>query len=159
MRFFGEFVGATINVEAYKKSVDDFLGEKLEEGARVWLTAVTGRVPLWSGMARASLLELSRLANGKILLSPLKDKSRIPAGESLGSARMLTDFPSYIFEVATQVPHYTLQEFTNVRNATGRGSPSAPWRSFDAGQEAFFEYARSVRLPPLVFEKVTVRKL
>lgn len=156
MRFYGEFVSAKLNVEVYKKLVDDVLGNALLEGANIWLTAVTGRVPLWSGMARASLLELSRLINGKILLSPLKAKSRIPIGESLGSARVLSDFPSYIFEVATQVPHYTLQEFTSV---SPRGSPTAPWRSFQAGQDAFFEYAKSVRLPPVVFDKITVRKL
>lgn len=156
MRFHGQFVAARLNVEAYRKSVDEVLGNALEEGARIWLTAVTGRVPLWSGMARASLLDLSRLVNGKILLSPLKAKSRIPLGESLGTARILSDFPSYIFEVATSVPHYTLQEFTSVRP---RGSPTAPWHSFEAGQDAFFEYARSVRLPPVVYERIVVRKL
>ncbi len=159
MRFFGEFIAARLNVAAYKALVDEFMSAKLQEGARVWLTAVTGRVPLWTGMARASLLDLSRLVNGQILLSPLQDRSRIPQGDSLGSARLLSSFPFYIFEVATQVPHYTLQEFKNVRTSTGRGSPSAPWRSFDAGQAAFIEYARTVQLPPVVFEKIIVRKL
>jgi len=159
MKFFGEFIGASLDVNAYKALVDDYLTEKLREVVRLWIATVTGRVPLWTGMARASLIELSRLVNGKIILSPLKAKSRVPLGESMGTARVLTEFPYYIFEVAITVPHYTLQEFTNVRSITGRGSPSAPWRSFEAGQQAFFEYARTVRLPPVIYEPVVVRKL
>jgi len=159
MKFYGEFVGASLNIRAYIAAASEYLEDKLKEGARIWLTNVTGRVPIWTGMARASLIDISRLVNGRVVLAPLKAKSRIPQGESMGSARIITDFPYFAFEVSTLVPHYVLQEFKNVRHLTGRGSPSAPWFSFAAGQAAFFEFARTVQLPPVVYDSITVKRL
>jgi hypothetical protein len=159
MKFKGTFVGATLNLNAYIQQMDNHFREQLEEGAKRWVEATTGRVPLWSGMARASLLKISALANGTVVLSPLLGKSRIPEGRRLGHATLTTDFPVYRFEVTTTVPHYVIQETKNVRARTGRGSPSAPWRSFDAGREAFTEFVRSVGLPPVVFEKKVIKRL
>jgi hypothetical protein len=159
MKFKGEFVGATLDVNAYIAALDKHLREQLEEGAKRWVEATTGRVPLWSGMARASLLKISELANGVVVLSPLQGRSRIPSGRVQGHGSITAKFPTYRFEVTTNVPHYVLQETKNVRSKTGRGSPSAPWRSFDAGQEAFAEFVRSVGLPPVVFRKKVIKRL
>lgn len=159
MRFKGTFIGANLDVGSYIALLDNYFREQLEEGAKRWVEATTGRVPLWSGMARASLLKISELANGVIVLSPLKGKSRVPEGVGLGRAQLTAKFPVYRFEVATQVPHYVIQETTNVRSKTGRGSPSAPWHSFEAGTEAFVEYIRSVGFPPIVFERQVIKRL
>jgi hypothetical protein len=159
MKFQGEFVGVTFDLNAYIALLDDHLREQLEEGARRWVEATTGRVPLWSGMARASLLKISELVSGVVVLSPLVGKSRVPSGRNLGNASIIANFPTYRFDVTSSVPHYVLQETQNVRARTGRGSPSAPWRSFDAGREAFTEFMRSVGLPPIVFEKKVIKRL
>lgn len=146
MRFFGEFKLLEIDVAGSEQAIDDVLEVATRQGANEWLTATVGRVPLWSGMARASLLSLAELVNGRIVLSPLKAKSRIPQGRALGTARVVTQRPAYFFEVDTQVPHYQIQDIANV----GR-SPTAPWRSFEAGQQAFQEYASTVRLPSVEY--------
>lgn len=157
MKITGELTALEFNLTKHKAEVDQFLTEALHQGIRIWLTAVTGRVPLWSGMARAALLQISQLVNGKIILAPLKGKSRVPQGESLGSAKVITNFPKYTFEVNVDVEHYVIQEDTNVRVKTGRGSPSAPWHSFDAGQQAFEAYIRTLSLPPVQITSKIVR--
>jgi len=157
MKITGELKALEFDLARYKVEVDNFLTASLHQGIRIWLTAVTGRVPLWSGMARAALLQISQLVNGKVVLSPLQGKSRIPQGASLGHGKVTTSFPNYSFEVQVEVEHYVIQEDTNVRNKTGRGSPSAPWRSFDAGEQAFREYVRTLRLPPVQIESKAVR--
>lgn len=157
MKITGELQALEFDLSRYKVELDNFLTESLHQGIRIWLTAVTGRVPLWSGMARAALLQISRLVNGKIVLSPLQGPSRIPQGESLGSGKVTTSFPKYNFEVTVEVEHYVIQEDTNVRAKTGRGSPSAPWRSFDAGQVAFQAYIRTIQIPPIQITGRAVR--
>jgi len=137
MKFTGHFTGAKLDLEAYKRLMQTYLDDKLREGAKAWLAGTTGRVPVWSGMSRASLLELTGLVGGKIVISP-RVASRIPEGEQLGTA-VQKDF---IITVTTAVPHYTLQEYTNVGV-----SGSAPWHSLKAGADAYRENVKDVRLP------------
>ena len=114
-----------------------YLEAKLREGANAWLQAVTGRVPVWSGMSQASLLELTELIGGVLVITP-RVKSRIPLGRALGTAE-LEDF---IITITTKVPHYTLQEYKDVGV-----SKTAPWRSLKAGATVYKESIKNVRLP------------
>jgi hypothetical protein len=154
MRFKGQFRGIFVDLIKYERLLDVYLGGKLEESARIWLTAVTGRVPLWSGMARASLLELAQLVNGRIILSPLKAPSRVPQGSVLGSATFNNSGPDYFFEITTKVSHYVEQEFQNVGV-----SKTAPWRSFAIGQAAWLEFARNIRLPPPIIKGRVIKRV
>lgn len=157
MKIVGHLVTPVFDLPKYRARLDASLTEQLHQGIQIWLAAVTGRVPLWSGMARASLLGISRLVNGKIILAPLQAKSRIPQGEALGSASVTANFPRYTFEVTIDVEHYVIQEDTNVRGLTGRGSPSAPWKSFDAGREAFTQFTKTINIPPITLSSKVVR--
>ena len=100
MRFSGTFTGIKFDLSQYQRRLEDHLVELLHQGAKAWLGAVAGRggrVPVWSGMARASLLELSELINGTVVISPLKGKSRIPEGRALGSAEQEISKSNVIF--------------------------------------------------------------
>jgi len=157
MRFFGEFKGAKLDLRRYKSALEVMLMRQLHEGVRAWLQVIAGdkgRVPIWSGMARASLLEISRLVNGQIVLSPLKVKSRIGEGDSLGTALQTIDDGKIIIEIITNVPHYNVQEY---RKVEGRGSPTAPWRSRDAGMIAFRASIEDLRLLPPTYQPVVIR--
>ena len=137
MKFIGQFLGARI--EEYQQQLREAMIDALEEGAKIWLQAVVGRVPLWSGMARGSLLELRELINGKIVFTPLKAKSRVPSGRSLGTAEPDYEKDKVTLTITTNVSHYTAQEY---RSGV---SPTAPWRSLDAGAVAFKSYAESMK--------------
>lgn len=139
MKFTGQFLGAKIDVDKYQQQLQEAMIDALHEGAKIWLQAVVGKVPLWSGMARASLLELSELVSGQIVFSPLKAKSRIPAGRSLGTAEQDIEQDRVTITITTDVPHYTEQEY---RSGV---SPTAPWHSLMAGAIAFKSYAESTK--------------
>lgn len=152
MRFTGQFVTAKLDINAYKRVLTDYLRAKLKEATSKWLIATTGRVPVWSGMARGSLLEVAEFSQTTLVISP-KDgvKSRIPLGRALGTAEPTENLDDFKIEIETSVPHYVSQEVRNVGV-----SKSAPWRSFDAGQEAAKEVLGSTILPkPILKKKIT----
>lgn len=154
--FKGSFAKIKLDVPAYIQSLDSSMQIVLEQAAREWVEAASGKVPVWSGMSRASLRPITRLANTTIVISPLQAKSRIPEGERLGEASLIASFPDYRLTITTSVPHYVIQDDHRVRRG---GSPTAPWKSFEAGDAAFRNFIRNVPLPPIVFEQNGVRKV
>lgn len=159
MRFTGQFIGAKLNLQNYKKKLEAYLIEQLHQGVKAWLQIVAGsggRVPLWSGMARASLLELAQLVNGRIILSPLRTKSRIQQGESLGTAIQIIKDGKVLIRIETDVEHYNLQEY---KRASKGGSPSAPWRSRQAGLLAFQESIKDLTLLAPFLKAVKIKAI
>ncbi|KKL58283.1 hypothetical protein LCGC14_2226910 [marine sediment metagenome] len=148
MKFTGHFTGPQLNLKAWEAELRTHLTKKLHEYTREWLRAVTGRVPVWSGMSRASLLELKELVGGRIYIRP-KVKSRIPQGRALGTATPNITDTDFSITIVTQVPHYTYQEY---RRSPRGGSPKAPWFSLFAGSEAFRAIAQDVKLPAVTFK-------
>lgn len=152
MRFTGKYVGIKLDLSRYQQQLENYLVQSLHHGARAWLQAVAGRggrVPLWSGMARASLLELSELINGTVVLSPLRVKSRIPKGRALGTAVQEISPEKVQLTIETDVPHYNLQEY---RRAAKGGSPRAPWLSLKVGAIAWKIATLGVKLPKPIFK-------
>jgi hypothetical protein len=152
MKFTGQFTGLKLDLQTWKARLCTYLEPKLHELVRVWLAAVTGRVPVWSGMSRASLLEVSEMVGGRIVISPkVNVKSRIPQGRALGTAEKRITDTDFTITIITRVPHYTYQEY---KVPPKGGSPSAPWFSRAAGKAAFRNVARHVVLPPVIFKPV-----
>ncbi|KKL52037.1 hypothetical protein LCGC14_2289490 [marine sediment metagenome] len=149
MKFTGTFIGAKLDLQEYKSRLQDHLWRELKLAANAWLTGTGGRVPVWSGMARGSLLELNELINGTIVIAPLRVPSRISQGRSLGTAIPESSSELAQITITTNVEHYNIQEHSKV--ASG-GSPSAPWKSFEAGAVAFKAAASLAKLPPLRFK-------
>lgn len=154
MKFTGKFIGAKLDLQKYKTQLETHLLQELHAAIKAWLQVVAGsggRVPLWSGMARASLIEIARLVNGRVVLSPLKGKSRISEGKALGTVRPEINNNKIIYHIETDVEHYNIQEYTKV---SGRGSPSAPWNSRAAGLIAFRAAIQDLELLPPRFKPI-----
>lgn len=159
MKFTGQFVGAKLDLQNYKERLEAYLIEQLHQGIKVWLQVVAGsggRVPLWSGMARASLLEIAELVNGRLILSPLRSKSRITQGRSLGTATQLIDNGKVMVTIETNVKHYNLQEYQRAKKG---GSPSAPWFSRAAGLAAYRESIQDVHLLKPFFKAIKIKAI
>jgi len=152
MKITGQFVGLKLDSNAYLARLRKHLTKELQRVARAWLGGVTGRVPIWSGMSQASLLALSELANGKLVISPKANvKSRIPQGRALGTVIPKYGPDEFTFTIITDVEHYNIQEYSKVARG---GSPSAPWRSLLAGELAFRTAAGAIVMPPLIFTPI-----
>lgn len=156
MKFTGTFTGIKLDLSSYMRQLEEHLTSELHRVANAWLQVVAGsrgRVPLWSGMARASLLELSELINGRIVLSPKRAKSRVPQGRALGTAIPKITSSSAFITIITDVEHYSVQEYQKL----AIGSPRAPWHSLLAGELAYHEAARSTVLPPPILRPIKFR--
>lgn len=155
MRFTGELRRIGLDLTKYRKTLDRHLRNEIEEAARQWLRAVLIHIPIWSG---ASVATFHRLAS-QVQMSdrtrvPPKDgvKSRADLGESRSEGEFKTDGDFYRFEYATTLRHLVYNEFNNANSVPDPGlfaqliNPG-PYRFQAAGQVAFREYARTVRLP------------
>lgn len=141
MKFTGHFTGAKLDIDAYLTKLEKHLKNELHRVTKDWLHAVTGRVPVWSGMAQASLSAVAIEIGTSLVISPTH-KSRVGLGTVLGTVNANYGPTRATIAISLSVPHYVLQEFSNVGV-----SKSAPWRSFEAGAAAYLASARSVRLP------------
>lgn len=153
MKFTGHFTGIKLDRKGYEKRLKEHLIVQLHDLAKVWLSAVTGRVPVWSGMSQGSLLKLSEMVGGRIVISPVAS-SRIPAGRALGTADPTYGPKNFIIKISTAVPHYVLQESENVNV-----SKTAPWWSFAAGALAYRRASLNVTLPQPILKPVKIKKI
>jgi hypothetical protein len=143
----------TLDHSATIKALEEHLVSELHRCTGAWIQAIAGpggRVPLWSGMARASLMEVSQLVNSQIVISPLKAPSRVSEGSQLGTAEQTVKPGLYQIEVTTDVEHWNVQEYEKAKKG---GSPTAPWRSLAVAAAAFLECAETVSLPAPVYTK------
>ncbi len=154
MKFTGKFIGIKLDRRAYLTFLQEYLQKKLFEVTNVWLNATTGRVPVWSGMAKGSLLVLANLIDSTLLITPVRGvKSRINLGEAMGTAILdIETLGIATITISTEVPHYVIQEFQNVGV-----SKSAPWLSFEAGAAAYKVAVQTIKLPEPFYKPVNIK--
>ncbi len=154
MKFTGKFTGIKLDRQAYLTFLQEYLQKKLFEVTNVWLNATTGRVPVWSGMAKGSLLVLANLVDSTLLITPRRGiRSKIALGEAMGTAILDVETPGRaLITISTEVPHYVIQEFRNVGV-----SKSAPWLSFEAGATAYKVAVQTVKLPAPFYKPINLK--
>ncbi len=130
-----------INISEFENQFKREMTLNLHKVVKAWLAAATGRVPIWSGMAMGSLLEVSETVNGGLIVTPkMGIKSRVGLGRALGSATAEYGPSEYSMIIKSSVEHYVSQD-------VGPGvSPSAPWASFPAGMAAAIGAAANIKV-------------
>ncbi len=126
----------------------------LHKVVKAWLMAATGKVPVWSGMAMGSLLEVSETVDGGLIITPRTGvKSRIGLGRSLGSADAEYGPNEYSMIIKSSVPHYVEQDVGYVGV-----SLTAPWMSFPAGMAAAIAAAQNIKVsgPKIKTRRITL---
>jgi len=142
-----------INISQFERQFKQGMTFNLHKVVRAWLMAATGRVPIWSGMAMGSLLEVSETVNGGLIITPRTGvKSRIGLGRSLGSADAEYGPNIYSMIIKSSVPHYITQDASFVGV-----SLTAPWMSFPAGMAAAKKAALSIKVsgPEIKTKRIT----
>jgi len=142
--------------EALGKAVD----VQIRQAARAWLREVMIHIPVYSGMAKGSLLPLGRFLNVAIPIQPVAKRKYgdVAAGDALGSFKFERDDNFvWTFSFSTEVPHFLINEFN-----VGLGSPPlrhpTPWNSFAAGKVAWTQYLTTElsRKIPKISEWITL---
>ena len=142
------------SLERYQQLLKDQLGQAIADAAAEWLGATVSLIPVWSGASRGTFRPLASKIGLQILILPRAFVERIGFGESNATGEVTID-PSagrFTFTYATTLAHLIYNEFSNA-NVTpdptlfARLLHPGPYRFQAAGEKAFREFSRSVRLP------------
>lgn len=173
-RFSGKFETPELNLSDFTKALYKKLENEYKAGAREFIQAAIPLIPVQSGMARGSYLNIGRLLGMTITINKkryrykrnkktgvvyrtIQDRwyyppgggPRIPktpeSGAKLTSFKLANIPQDTAFAFDSRVFHYTLEDLLGVR------SPSAPWRSLEAGRLAFLRHMDGIedRLPKI----------
>lgn len=144
-----------VNKDELSSDVRKEIVNSIRRAARRFLIAAIVKVPIKTGMARGTFLNLGRALNVSVAISPVDHRRLIhrqagyPAVEKRpesGTIFATVTVPSsesspLIFNVEVTLNYFNIEEFVGLR------SKSAPWRSFEEGQRAFLEEIKTIQLP------------
>lgn len=136
----------TLNVEAYKRDLSGQAEVEMKEAAKEFIRAAAPKVPVITGFAKGTLIPLAE-ASGAELLFTVLDATRteyyqgIPKSPETGALfgtpreRIFTrEGNTFYFNYESSVIYYAIQDIYHYT------SPTSPWGSFPAGQDAFITY-------------------
>lgn len=135
----------------YTAAVKKHIDRQFRNAARAFLRAAIPRVPVDTGMAVGSFLNIGRMLNVAVPIrgvntrkkryyySPARGQLKTPAlGAKLSSMSLITESEDKLkFELKSGVFHYNLLDFIGVFHKSGANMGA--WGSFEAGQRAFME--------------------
>lgn len=152
MRIYGTVDVLNFDAAGYTRAVREAIEAEFRQAARAFIRAAIPRVPVQTGMARGSFLNVGRFLRVAVPITPTRFNQRYypPGGGSIpktpeSGAALSTRPESMIkrqgnrvtFTFQTGVFHYTLEDAIGVR--------SGPWGSFAAGRAAFTARIRNLR--------------
>lgn len=108
MKFTAKFQLPELNIRKFKQQLDRKLSDLLVESAIAWLQAGAFKVPVWSGAARSTFLDLASRVNFSIEISPVASApDRRSLGRSQGTGELKIDKKRgvYGFVYATTLDH------------------------------------------------------
>ncbi len=130
----------------YTKNVKRITEIQFRQAARAFLRAAIPLVPVQTGMARGSFLNIAKFLNVQLVINPTKFGQKYYAGgtpiaKTKQTGASLTTFSipgrkskkKLEFRFNSKVFHYGLEDTLGVR------SPSSPWNSMKIGMIAFNE--------------------
>lgn len=150
-RFQGSYDLLKLDKGAYIEQLNAVLAEELKNAMRAWLKAVIRKVPVYTGMARGSLLPIARALGENVPITPRANRMASPrlygkgvrSTPSQGARRTTFKFTSRLgrHEVSIDIGtvHYLINEFTRVSLPLAH---PGPWKSFEAGRAAFKDYLK-----------------
>lgn len=139
----------SIDKALFKKRFKEDMHKAITDGTKAWLQAAHNRVPVLTGMAKGSLLDVAEVSDTHLVIMPRVKKNRISKGRALGTVTPKYGPRIYSMMIKSKVPHYVYLEHE------AGNSPTSPWESFDAGERAFKEHKPKLRPPPTSLTKVT----
>jgi hypothetical protein len=154
MNLSGLFRVPTYNVSRYQQMLQEHLGRALADAAGEWLGATTALIPVWSGASQGTFLPLASRLGLQLTIAPRAFNTRVSFGESNATGDLHIDASAglFTFSYSTTLAHLIYNEFSNA-NITpdptlfARLLQPGPYRFQDAGEKAFREFAKGVRLP------------
>lgn len=154
MKLNARFQVPRYSVDRYLDLMKDQLGQAITDAAIEWLSTVITLIPLWSGASLATFKPLASKISLPLVISPRAFVDRVSFGESNATGDVIVD-PSagrFTFTYSTTLAHLIYNEFNNANETPdptlfARLLNPGPYRFQDAGEKAFRDFAKGVRLP------------
>jgi hypothetical protein len=158
MKLTATYIAPRVNLEAYRRALQETLGDAIARAAAEWLNATTGAIPVWSGASLATFLPLASELSFPLSIAPTSFVSRINLGLSNATGEVETNAQTgrYTFTYGTTLKHLIYNEFNNA-NVTPDPSLFArlispgPYQFQQKGKAAFEKAANGVQLPAPIF--------
>lgn len=116
MKITGKFTAPRVNLTQWRKKLDEELTEAIKQSASQWLATAVSAIPVWSGAARATFLDLAQEIedNVTIALAP-NAPNRIDKGRRSGEGKLDINARRgiYRFEYSTDLAHLIFNEFNS----------------------------------------------
>lgn len=153
MRIYGTIDVLKFDSKGYSAALKKAIEVQFRQAARAFIRAAVPLIPVDTGMARGSFLNIGRFLKVAVPINPLRRGQRyypggLPktpqAGANLSTpiTEIFTwDGDKLAFTFQSKVLHLTLEDHIGVR------SPTAPWKAFDAGRDAFMSTLHGMKLP------------
>jgi len=144
-QFVGKFEKLELRGARFNEAFTKALEVQMRQASREFLRAVIVRVPVYTGMARGSLVPLGRFLRVAVPINPdpgaKKHPNKNPAAGAAASSFKFTNEGGFNprLRLDIGVLHFELNEF---RPSTLPLRHPTPWHSFEAGREAFKAYLR-----------------
>jgi hypothetical protein len=155
MRIFGSLQLLDYEAEEHTEAIRQALLAHFKKAARAFVRAAVPLIPVQTGMARGSFLNIGLFLNVAVPINPTQfnkfyyppEGGRLPKNAAIGANLTtaprdmikITSENRITFEIQSRVFHLTLEDIIGVR--------SGPWHSFEAGRIAFMNVLRTFRAP------------
>ena len=150
MKVSGSIALIEVDLSLFKKHFKEDMSKNVLDATKVWLREAEGKVPVLTGMAKGSLLDVAAVSDTHLVISPRGKRNRISKGRALGTATPKYGPKIYRMTIKSRVEHYVLLE-----DEAG-GSKTSPWKSFDAGIMAVENFEPKLRTVPVSVTKRTI---
>ena len=157
MKWTPEFTSLTLNLSAYKATLDKHMQDWIVQAARVWLEATVSLIPTWSKASRATFQALARDIGTSVSYGSQqsrKDREDLGLSTGQGGLEPSSGKHRWYFFYHTSLRYLVYNEY----NKAVQGSPPAPFSKTglihptpyhfqEAGEREFREFARYTSLP------------
>lgn len=132
------------------KTLQGRVERAMRQAGREFVRSAYPHIPVWTGMARASLYYLGRelrvpipiypTAGAKAIAYQASKGHSIAKGKARGSRKHITFSGGvFTFRFQTSVEHYAFNEFHNANLYGFRLRNPGPWNSLEHGRKAFMD--------------------
>lgn len=164
MKIKATFRAARIDFSAYRKALQERLGDMLALAAFEWLAATTATIPVWSGASMATFQPLASQISFNLSINPVSFADRISLGLSNATGTFVADAASgkFEFSYSTSLAHLIYNEFNNANISPdptlfARLIKPGPYQFQIKGADAFRKVAQDVELPAPTYKLTTIQ--
>jgi len=159
MKFKGVFRAPQVNFTKWKQQLEEELSTELARSAGEWLATAVAAIPVWSGAARATLIDLGNLINFHVQVSPKStapDRRGIGKREGRGELIIDSNKGQFEFSYSTTLDHLIFNETQSNQKADpnifkGLLTP-IPYKFLEKSRRVWEAAVQSVRLPAPVIK-------